>query len=380
MADHQGTLFELAQDLAQLVGSPITIEDRDTVVIAYGGEHSAVDQARVETILNRQVPARYRNALAAAQVFERLRTTDEVILVDLPAVGLTARAVVALRHEGELLGSIWAALGGPATPHQLDALRSAAPVIARQVLHARFVAGQAARGRDDQLERLLTGGETAVAAAQRAGMVNPLVVVALRGEGPEAAVDLAGPLALHLSAVCPEAVCALRGDTVVGVIAATPARRILSDFLDRVPGRRTVVAGVGVAVAATDLPHSAAAANDVVQALLRRDERGRCAELSEVFADVLVNRLRGFLSTYGEASPLTLLADHDARHDTALVEAVDGYLMASGDVGVAAERLHLHPNTIRNRLRRARRSCGVDVDDPPTRLALMVHLRAERSR
>lgn len=380
MAEHVGDLFDLAQDLARLVGSPITIEDRDTVVIAYGGEHSAADQARVETILNRQVPARYRDAIAAAGVFERLRATDDVILVDLPEVSLTARAVVALRHDGELLGSVWAAIGGPPTAHQVEALRTAAPVIARQVLHARRLAGKAARGRDAQVERLLAGGETAVAAAQEAGLVPPLVVIAMRGEDPEAAVDLAGALTLHLSAVSPSAACALQGDTLFAVMGAASGRDIVTDFLTRMPGSRGVVAGVGVVVPTADLPHSRAAASDVVRALLRRGEPGRCADLSELFADVLVDRVRGFLSTYGEASPLAALSAYDARHDTALVEAVDGYLAASGNVLAAAEALHLHPNTIRNRLRRARASCGVDVDDPATRLALMVHLQAQRSR
>jgi DNA-binding PucR family transcriptional regulator len=39
----------------------------------------------------------------------------------------------------------------------------------------------------------------------------------------------------------------------------------------------------------------------------------------------------------------------------------------------------VHPNTLRNRLRRAREQCGVDIADPDTRLALMIALRA-RSR
>ncbi|UUZ59678.1 helix-turn-helix domain-containing protein [Nocardioides sp. B-3] len=290
-------------------------------------------------------------------------------------MSLTARAVVALRHDGELLGSIWAAVGGPPTAHRVEALRSAAPVIARRVVHARRVAGNAARGRDDQLERLLAGGETAVAAARKPALVGPLVVVAMRGEDPEAAVDLAGAPALHLSAVCPDAACALQGDTLFCVMGAGSGRRIVTDFLTRVPGSRGVVAGVGVTVPAADLPPSRAAAADVVRALLGRGEPGRCAELPDVFADVMVDRLRGFLSTYGEASPLTRLQAHDAKHETGLVEAIDGYLTASGNVLAAAAALHLHPNTIRNRVRRARESCGVDADDPATRLALMMHLR-----
>ncbi|UUZ59677.1 hypothetical protein [Nocardioides sp. B-3] len=71
MAEHPGDLFELAHDPARLVGSPITIEDRDTVVIAYGGEHSAADRARrddPQPAGAREVPRRHcrRRRLRAA--------------------------------------------------------------------------------------------------------------------------------------------------------------------------------------------------------------------------------------------------------------------------------------------------------------------------
>lgn len=372
-------LFELAQDLADLVGCPVTIEDRNTVVIAYAGEHQDVDEARVETILNRQVPVRYRTAIADAGVFERLRDTDEVILVDLPELRMAPRAVVALRVGGELLGSVWAALGRPPTPEQEAALRSAAPVIAQQVLLARHRADSAARQRDELVSDLLGGGETAVQAAETSGLPERLVVVALRGEATHAD-DLAGPLTLHLRAVAPRSVCALQDDTVYCVLDADAGHRIIGDFLTRVATGRTVSAGVGEAVTAADLPQSRAVADDVVRALLRRGEPGRVAGLDEVFSEVLVDRVRGFLSAHREASPLAALERYDEAHDTKLVTAVDAWLAASGNVVAAAEALHVHTNTIRNRLRRAHESCGIDVDDPATRLALMVHLAARRTR
>lgn len=382
MAEHVGDLFELAHDLARLVGSPITIEDRDTVVIAYAGEHQDVDQARVETILNRQVPARYRTAIAAAGVFDRLRETDEVIVVELPEVRMTPRAVVALRSGGELLGSVWAALGHVPTEEQAAAMRAAAPVIARQVLHSRRAADRAARQRDDLLEELLGGGEAAVSAAAEAGLRGALAVIAVRGDGDGdpggAAPDLAGPLRLHLSAVSPSAVCAVQGETVYAVMAADTGRRVVADFLHRVARGRPVVAGVGEPVTPADLPRSRAVADDVARALLRRGRGSSTAELGEVFADVLVDRLRGFLAAHGDAGPLAALHRYDRAHDGELVAAVDAYLTAAGNILAAAEALHVHPNTVRNRLRRAREACGVDVDDPATRLALMVHLAAAR--
>jgi DNA-binding PucR family transcriptional regulator len=372
-----GDLFGLAQDLARLLGSPVTIEDRDTIVIAYAGDHQDVDEARVETILNRQVPVRYRTAITEAGVFERLRTTDEVIVVDLPEVSMTSRAVVALRDGDELLGSIWAALGAPPTDAQAAALRAAAPVVARHVARARQSADRAARERDALLARLLSGGEESVAAADEVGLDERLAVVALRGTD-STATGLAGALNLHLSAVAPRSVCAAQGDSLYAVLDATAARRIMADFLTRLHTDDLVVAGIGEATTAADLPASRAVADDVARALVRRGTPDAVAGLADVFSDVLVDRVRGFLTTHGATSPLAALERHDTGHDTGLVDAVEAYLGASGDVAAAAARLHVHPNTVRNRLRRARTACGVDVDDADPRLALMVHLAARR--
>jgi len=163
------------------------------------------------------------------------------------------------------------------------------------------------------------------------------------------------------------------------VLDATAARRILGDFLARVRTTHPVVAGLGDPVPAADLPSSRAVADDVVAGLVRRGEPGRLATLAEVFPDVLVDRLRGFLAAHHDASPLAALERHDEEHDTGLVDAVSAYLSAGGDVPVAAAGLHVHPNTIRNRIRRARQACGVDLADPGTRLALLAHLAARRT-
>ncbi|MFD4661851.1 helix-turn-helix domain-containing protein [Streptomyces halstedii] len=58
-----------------------------------------------------------------------------------------------------------------------------------------------------------------------------------------------------------------------------------------------------------------------------------------------------------------------------LVRTLGAYVDASGDVRRAAERLVLHPNTLRYRLRRARERHGVDLDDPDTRLLVTLAVR-----
>ena len=114
----ESDLFGLARDLAELLGCPITIEDPDTVVVAYAGDHAGADRTRVDTILNRQVPMQVRRALDRVGVFDRLRTSDDVVVVELSELEMRPRAVIAVRGAGELLGSIWAVTEGAPTPQQ----------------------------------------------------------------------------------------------------------------------------------------------------------------------------------------------------------------------------------------------------------------------
>ena len=78
-------------------------------------------------------------------------------------------------------------------------------------------------------------------------------------------------------------------------------------------------------------------------------------------------------------APLTRLRRHDAAHHDRVTDAVAAFL-EHGEVSAAAEELGVHPNTVRNRLQRARSACAVDVRDADVRLAVLLHLRlAERT-
>ncbi len=64
-----------------------------------------------------------------------------------------------------------------------------------------------------------------------------------------------------------------------------------------------------------------------------------------------------------------------AAAHTDYAASVVAWLDAVGNVGEAAQRLTVHPNTLKYRLRRARELFGLDLDDPDVRLSCWLQLR-----
>jgi DNA-binding PucR family transcriptional regulator len=140
--------------------------------------------------------------------------------------------------------------------------------------------------------------------------------------------------------------------------------------------RRTGVrVQVGIGAAADGLAGvatSRAEADRVLDAMGADDD---VAVFGDLRAEVLLNQTLGLL----QASPdlrdpaVARLVEYDRAHDADLVGSVLAWLDAMGDVRAAAERLTVHPNTLRYRLRRAAAIGGLALDDPRSRL--MHHLQ-----
>lgn len=73
-------------------------------------------------------------------------------------------------------------------------------------------------------------------------------------------------------------------------------------------------------------------------------------------------------------APLRRLREHDARSSGELVSSLTAWCRAAFDVPAAASALHVHPNTLRYRLKRATELCGLDVTRPRQLLALQLLL------
>ncbi|WP_449066264.1 helix-turn-helix domain-containing protein, partial [Planomonospora algeriensis] len=74
--------------------------------------------------------------------------------------------------------------------------------------------------------------------------------------------------------------------------------------------------------------------------------------------------------------PVSALRRHDAAHATHYAVTLRAWLEAQGDLTAAAERLGVHPNTVRNRLRRIGEITPLNLDDARQRLAMIISLAA----
>jgi purine catabolism regulator len=72
---------------------------------------------------------------------------------------------------------------------------------------------------------------------------------------------------------------------------------------------------------------------------------------------------------------LGALAEYDRKNDGELVKTLDAYFTCLGSPTDAAERLHVHRNTLLYRLHRIQEIAGIDLADAETRLSLHLALR-----
>ena len=99
-------------------------------------------------------------------------------------------------------------------------------------------------------------------------------------------------------------------------------------------------------------------------------------------ADLGVYRLLLALREHDELAPFTQRALEpllrDQRHGDTLIETLEAFFACNGNSTRAAEKLHLHRNSLLYRLNQARDLLGQNLDDPETRLTLQLAIKGRR--
>ncbi|MGO1052860.1 PucR family transcriptional regulator [Crossiella sp. CA198] len=403
-----GDLFALANAVAALLDAPVTIEDRSSRVLAFSGRQEQADPSRVETILGRQVPARFAQILADRGVFQQLYRSERPVFVDAmpseePGALTLPRMAVAVRAGDEVLGSIWAAVREPFADDRAQTLCDAAKLVALHLMRLRAGADVQRRLRADLVSTAMEGGPGAAEAVRRLGLTDQsAVVLALaladsHGDDPAQHAQLvaerqqiADALAMHLSAVHPRAAAALVGDVAYAILpvpqddpaAEERVHRIATDFHGRVGDRLPILVGIGsVAVDGMALTRSRAGADLVLRVLRAGRGRRPVARVSEVHSEGLLLELADLIAERGDTltGPVARLMAYDRKHNSALVETLSAWLDAFGDVAAASTAVFVHPNTFRYRLRRLAEVAELDLTDPAARFAAMLQLRLWRA-
>lgn len=397
-----GDLFAVANAIASLLDAPITIEDRNSRILAFSGRQDEADPQRVETILGRQVPERLSRVLHERGVFRELLRSDRPVstgpIPDGSGSQTLPRVAIAVRAGDEVLGSIWAAVPGRLSAEREDALCESAKLVALHLLRVRAGADVQRRVRADLVSSALEGGAGAGEALERLGLANRTLLVlgvALderRDELDSATVvqdrqRLADAFAMHVSAIHPRSAAAALGAVTYGLLpgsgdkAETRAVRTLQDFLDRVGDRLPAIAAVGpVAFDLSGVAHSRSCVDRVLRVLREGSAHRRIGRLDELQGEALILELRDLAAARGDepAGALARLIDYDRQHHGNLVETLRAWLDAFGDVVAAAESVFVHQNTFRYRLRRVAEVGQCDLTDPDQRFAVMLQLRVLR--
>ena len=413
-----GDLFSMAQTIARLTGGLVSIEDSASRVLAYSSG-AEVDELRRLSVLGRRGPESYLTLLRQWGVFAKLRSGEEVVHIDEhPELGIRRRLAIGIHAGRQPLGTIWVQEGDrPLTEHAEEALLGAARTTALHMIRQRTRTSAGLRLREDLLSSLLEGridagalADTVEVRSDRGALV---VAFALEQDEPSVGAEEEPPdrpeRALRrrglIDLVSVHTAAYRRGSLVTELEGRVYV--LLPDLAGEQKDRRGVERSVlaltrktvsaaratlGLQVHAAvgslverlgDVSESRAEADRILDAV-HRDPDGvpdrEVATIFDVRSRVLVSETLALL----RADPslrdprVGRLIEYDHTAGTDLVRSLLTYLEVFGDTRAAAERLHIHPNTLRYRIRRATSISGLDLHDPEERLFTQLQLLMEQ--
>ena len=326
----------------------------------------------------------------------------------LSARGRNARDVdiLPVRAGSDVLGLLGVGLDGeaPAPAGRLRALEHGATVLAVELSKERAAAEVERRLRGDLVEEVLAGGlepdeaERIARQAERLGHRVPhrawVLVLESDDDATEAALAAPGrqdslDAALHglIRSRMPGALTLVRSASAVFLVPddvaadLASAEKLATQVLAAAapvmkPGSASV--GVGnLATSVAELARSHVEARQALRLTRRAGGRGRVASYRSLGAFRLLlevqspEALRRFV---GEL--LGPLLDYAQSRDTPLVETLEALSGARWVRRAAARQLGIHINSMSYRVERIESLTGLSLDDPETRVAISIALRA----
>lgn len=374
-----GDLFALANSVAITTGGAIAIIDTDRTIVAYSSvPGQPIDEPRRAGILARRVP----DDNLPDHLIAGLWRSNTVYAVRRP--GHLPRSAIVIRAGDRVLGSLWALFPDEAATVGVEPLLiAAARTAALHMLVARrqFDADQDAR--DQALRKALDRPGAAAAVPCPATLV---CLAETAGDSTRtnlmSVLDALGPAARALGY---EPALALVGDIVFVHVPHVASAVRMPALLDQLTRRAARVSAVpvhlvdgGVVTSPRQLPERREDLEGTVRHLRAAGAvPGRYA-LEDLRIDLVAQRLVDAVRAdhrlrSGLGARIT--AD-DRERGTELGRTLLAVLRHAGDVRAVAEELSLHPNTVRQRLRRATETYGIDLAKPAQRLVLELELRA----
>ena len=367
LAAQQG-LFAMADAIASLLNAPVTIEDVHSRVVAYSATNDGADPARTSTIMSRAVPPDVLRRLRASGALKKLTHESRPFIVPGREPGFLQRLVVPLRIGGQAVGSIWAIWDG-----QLDAqleTQLIATGTAAALGLVQLNAGLDAAGRYslEAIRMALRDGATPAPGAFELPF-RPVRVVALqRLSSTDPADDVAVWRTYFRKKSWADPMLAdVEGSAFVIVPERSgpggwPWLRRLAR--GAAPGR---IGASGPRSDIAELPGARGEATETLAAVSALEVGGAAYE--EVWDTVTLRRATAAVESV-EHEQLR----HLHRQEPVLAATLRMWLEQGADIRAAAVAMHLHPNTVRHRLKKIDQYVGAALQTPRQRLAAVILL------
>ncbi|MDT7572935.1 MAG: hypothetical protein QOE05_3109 [Actinomycetota bacterium] len=365
---------ELLQTSAAAVQRAIVLHERLTEAVVRGGGPTEVVQALADVLA---VPVQLVDAndrplagpdLGAPSPVERFASGErKTVVVQLEDDEVLVLCPVVAAED--YLGCLVVRGRGTADDSDLRLLERGALGIALALVQQRALADAVNRSRGELLTALVEGGESEIleqqAAAARLDLSRDHVL---------ALVEPDDGSARHVCAELARRYDGLTVDRAGRTLLLVPAE---ADLAGLAPYGTT---GVSPRVrGAAAFPDAYLAARRCLQATLALGRRHLVADSESL-------GVYGFLLAAGGADEAAEfvrrtvgpLLEHDAARGTELARTLEEYLASGRQHSATAEQLHIHPNTLYQRLTRIGAVLGEDWREPDTALELHVALRLHR--
>jgi hypothetical protein len=362
------------------------------LVLRGGGLREVVDGARaflgghLAVVDERGAPLAWTDGTPEDRLHTMIRAAARPHTDTARGTGADGCRVTALTTaEGSLGALVWAPdnATGDTFAGDLRLLERTAAVATLLRRFARDLAATEAHVRGDLLDDLLSGSARAGAAldararslGHRPWQPHAVLVVHV----PARRLPLLTAATAELAAARGGLATARDGLAVLTLPStdAAPTGRQLAGALSLRLGTPVTVGAAGPVADPGALPEAYGEALACARALLRLDRAGESATVRDLGYTGL---LLGGTATAGGFVDRVLgpLLRHDAQRATDLLITLETYFATGRSPARSADLLHVHPNTVTQRLDRVRRLLDLDWSDPDRTLDLQLALRLRR--
>lgn len=384
LSDSNTDLFGLAQSIAERIHGMVSIEDAHSGVLAYSASDEEADELRRLSILGRAGPAEHVRWITQRGIFGILRSGNDVVRVhERPELGLRPRWAIGIHLPDRFAGTIWVQQGKRELAEDAeDILRGAA------VLAARIMAHLAARPSAHSMHL-----HQVLGLAENNGLAITTLAQALdiTADGRAAVIGfdtsshhqrLPDVVALSASAFRADAQVAAQGSRIYVLLPDSGSSAHVSSWTRGTIATLRNELGVQLrAVIAAPVAGLSAVANARYEIDRVLDSAARhpvaisqVTTLAEARTTVLLDDI---VTLIGNHERLIDPRAHQLREqDPVLAHTLAVYLDNCGDIATAARLLHVHPNTVRYRIRRIEKIMSTSLANPEIRLVLALSLRA----